>query len=444
MATSIAIQSEVPINSTRLASMAPDGRHLLAYVSSFVTGVYRQDVAALDTETGELRIVVEDGSWALVVSGKYLVFTRRDALMAAPIDTETLELQAGPVAIMDGLWSTGPWTGGSFSVSPSGELLYPAGGVQGSDRQLMEVDREGSATLWSPERLLFNTVLVSPDRRRLATQVDNIAEGDALLQIRVSELDSPRLVTVGSEPGRDCTNAAWSPDSTRLAYDCIGKDSAVLLVSDVDSGGPAQELYQVEEPDRFELIGIAAGGERILIQQWPGEGDRILMSVPDGASEGGAEPRALELEETDWTGGKLSPDGRWLAYLSRQTGRRELFVREVADGTRVGPRQLVASDIDVLLTWSMELEPGRYELLASQLGKLVSIEIETQPAVRILQPVETGLDPIAHGIMAASGLGEDRWMMVQATDTEFGAADLRLVLNWTSGLEKYLQASGGS
>ena len=144
------------------------------------------------------------------------------------------------------------------------------------------------------------------------------------------------------------------------------------------------------------------------------------------------------MEETAWTVGGLSPDGQWLAYLSRETGRRELFVREVIDGTRVGPRQLVAPDIQTVVTWSKGQERGRYELLAIQLGELVSIAIETQPSLRILQANDTGLDPVALGLRAASGLSVDRWMIVQAPDTGQGAAELRLVLNWTAELRRKL------
>jgi WD40 repeat protein len=434
--TTLPIQSEIPISSARLASVAPDGRHLLVYVASFVSGAYRQDVAALDTGTGELRIVVEDGAWAVVLADGNLLFGRRDALMAAPIDVDTLELTAGPAAIMDGLWAEGPWTGGTFNLSSRGDLLYPAGGVQGVAHQLMVLDRQGGVTPWSPERLPFNSVRISPDGRRLASQVDNIVEGDALLQIRVSEVGQPRLVTVGSEPGRDCTNAEWAPDSQRLAYDCVGSDSNVLLLRDLEASGPPQTLYQVEDPDHFQLIGFSADGERVLLQQWSGEGDRSLVSVPAGPGAAASEAETLEMEERAWTVGGLSPDGRWLAYLSRETGRRELFIREVIDGTRVGPRHLVAADIEAVVTWSKGQESGTYELLAIQLGRLVSITIETQPSLRIMQATDTGRDPVALGLMSASGLARDRWMIVQAPDTEKGAAELRLVLNWTAGLQQ--------
>jgi hypothetical protein len=111
----------------------------------------------------------------------------------------------------------------------------------------------------------------------------------------------------------------------------------------------------------------------------------------------------------------------------------------VIDGTRVGPRHLVAADIETVVTWSKGQERGKYEILAIQLGTLVAIEIETQPTLRILQATDTGLDPVALGLSAASGLSEDRWMIVQVPDTEQGAADLRLVLDWTAGLRRQLE-----
>ena len=439
--TLLPIQSERPVYSMRLSTAVPDGRHLFVYIASFVSGAYRQDVGVLDTETGNLRIVVDDASWAVSLPSGNLLYSRRDTLMAAPFDMERLRLTAGPISIMDGLWATGPWTGGTFNLSANGDLLYPAGEVQGVSNQLAVLTREGTVIPWSEVRLAFNSVWISPDGRRLATQVDNIAEGDALLQIRVSDIDRPRLVTVGSEPGRDCDRAAWSPDSLRLAYTCVGQEATALFVRNMDEAGPADTVFEVSDPTHFELIGFSSDGARILLQHWAGEGDRELVSVPARADEKAAEARVIPMEETEWTEQLLSPDGRWLAYISRQTGRRELYIREVIQGTAVGPRALVASGIDSVMTWSKGQPDGRYELLASRSEKLVSIETQTQPNLRIGQPVDTGLDPFALGILSASGLSDGRLMIVRAPDTQIGAAELRLVLNWAEGLRRHLTAS---
>ena len=121
-----------------------------------------------------------------------------------------------------------------------------------------------------------------------------------------------------------------------------------------------------------------------------------------------------------------------------------IMTRRAAHAIHVAARDLFQADIEFVGTWSKGQPRGTYELLAVQLGKLVSIRIETQPSFRITQTVETGLDPVALGLISASGLSADRWMIVKAPDTELGAADLRLVLNWTAGLKKHLQEKKAS
>ena len=438
--STVAIQSETPVFSANYLTMGPAGQHLLASIASLASGVYRQDVGLIDTETGVLRILVEDGTVSRALPSGQLVFSRRGTLMAAGLDLERLELTSGPVSLMDGLWAEGLWTGGTFDISTRGDLLYPAGEVQGVSNRLAILSHDGVVTSWSDDRLNFNTVMVSPDGKRLATQVDNVAEGDALLQIRMSDVDDPRLTTVGSEPGRDCASAAWSPDSRLLAYDCSGNESTVLYVRDIDSGRASQAVYEVSDPDRFNLIGFAEDG-RVLLQRWTGEGRRELVSVPSKAAQEPVEPVLLELEETEWAPGGVSPDGRWLAYISRQTGRRDLFIREVPDGNGIGPRYLVASDISLLAAWSKNATEGGYTVLALQNDTLVTISLQTRPTVRAGQPLDSGIDDVALGAVSFATLSTDSWMIVQTPDTNRGSDELRLVLNWTQRLESRLASA---
>ena len=439
--STVAIQSEIPVFSANYLSITPDGRHLLASIASFASGAYRQDVGLIDTESGVLRILVEDGTMARALPSGQLVFSRRGNLMAVAIDLEQLEVEGGAISLMDGLWSEGLWTGGSFAISSRGDLLYPAGDIQGVENRLAVLSRDGVVTSWSDDRLNFNQVTVSPDEQRLATQVDNVGEGDALLQIRISDIENPRLTTVGSEPGRDCNNAAWSPNSQLLAYDCSGNESINLFIRDIGNGGPAENVYETTDPVRFTLIGFTSEGSRLLLQQWTGEGSRSLVSIPSRVDGQPVEPTSLTLEESQWTAGEVSPDGHWWAYISNQTGRRDLFIREVLDGTDLGPRHLVASDIQYLAAWSQGPDVGEYEMLARQFGTLVAIEIQTRPTVRIGQPIDSGLDPVALGVVWTTAFSPAAWMIVQAPDTDSGADELRLVLNWSQRLATHMASA---
>lgn len=80
-------------------------------------------------------------------------------------------------------------------------------------------------------------------------------------------------------------------------------------------------------------------------------------------------------------------------------------------------------------------------MLAAQLDSMVTIGIQTRPTVRIGQPVDSGLDAVALGVVWTSAFSPDAWMIVQAPDTNDGADELRLVLNWTQRLESHLASA---
>jgi hypothetical protein len=131
----------------------------------------------LDTENGSVKRLVDHASHPVFSPTGHLLFTRGDTLLAAPFDLARLEVTGGARTVAGGIWSSGAYTGGSVDVSPDGHLLYPAGEVQGPNRELVIADRNGTTTQWSEEKLEYNIVSVSPDGRRVAVQVDNVGQG---------------------------------------------------------------------------------------------------------------------------------------------------------------------------------------------------------------------------------------------------------------------------
>ena len=337
--------------------------------------------------------------------------------------------------MLDGLWSDGAYTGGKFSVSASGDLLYVAGRVQGMSRFLAILDRNGEATTWSDDRLDFDSVWVSPDGRRLAVQVDNISEGDALLQIRVSDFERPRLVTVGAQPGKDCGSATWSTDSRSIAYLCWDEKVTTLYATPIQGASSPRLLLEESAPIALELAGVAAGDASVLLLRLEADGSMQLVSVPF-QPPAGSDPtvQRIPMEEQDWSRPALSPDGRWLAYIANEAGKRGLFVREVLGETSVGPRILASAKIGAAALWSKSMRAGRYELLFDYEGQHFSVEVVTEPSVQISESRKLDYDPFFLGIRSVDSLPDGRLVIVRAPDTELGSSELRLFLNWTQRL----------
>jgi len=417
----------------------PGGRHALFHVASFESGEYVQNAGVLDLETGEQRKLIDHASFPVYAPSGHLVFGRGETLLAAPFDLERLEVTGGAQSVSGGLWSLGLWTGGSVSISASGDLLYPAGGVQGHSRYLALVTRDGDSTTWSQDRLAFNNISVSPDGRRVAVQVDNIGEGDALLQIRVSDFDRPRFATVGAVPGKDCGSAAWSPSSRLLAYECSDRQAGELYVTTVEGARSTAPLLRIQIPTNMHAVGFSADDSHAYVHRHLEGGANEVVAV---ALEGQGDPdqagQVIAADEERWTAMSISSDGHFVAYVSDESGRRAIFVRRFESNTTLGPRTLAASDA-TRPTWGKNVRDGRYELLFARETRTFSMDFMTRPTPRFSEPREHAIDPFVLGVQDAATLPDGRFMIIRAPDTEVGASELRLVLGWTQELARRVQ-----
>jgi serine/threonine-protein kinase len=411
------------------------GRYVLAHAPSFETGEYQQNAILLDTENGSVKRLVDHASHPVFSPTGHLLFTRGDTLLAAPFDRDRLEVTGGARTVARGIWSSGAYTGGSVDVSPDGHLLYPAGEVQGTNRDLVIVGRNGTTTQWSDEKLEYNRVSVSPDGRRVAVQVDNVGQGDALLEIRVSSLDRSRFVTLVSMQGRDCTEPTWSADSRRLAYRCTGSDVQEVYATTDGLEPRPDPVFRVPAPKQLRLIGFLPGETHLLAWIFQEDGTGELVSVALGSAQApGDAGRRVPVEETRLDNRLLTPDGRWLVYSTSRSGSRsEFFVRRVESAESLGPR-VAASVVGDLVAWSKTVRNGSYELLFERDSRLHVVEFAAGPDPTFGEPVVLDVDLAVLDFADMDLLPDGRLMMIRMPDSERGAAELRLVLNWTRDL----------
>ena len=433
----VEIQSDTPPLDFEATDSLENGRYVLGHLASFDTSEYQQNAVLVDSESGTLKQLVDHASHPVLAPSGHLLFTRGDTLLAAPFDLSRLEITGGAQTVASGIWASGAWTGGIVDVSPGGHLLYGGGEVQGPTRELVIVTRDGVVTPWSDEKLEYNEVSVSPDGRRVGVQVDNIGQGDALLQIRVSDYDRPQFVTVVSIPGRDCTAPSWSTDSKILAYQCLGDDVREIYVTTEKLAAQPDPVFSVQTPTELRLVGFLAGDAHLLawVSQEDGTGEFVSIPLDSGDAPQSSGKR-LALEEKRLEPRALTPDGRWLIYSASQGGgRREFFVRRVESATSLGPRIPVFANAEGVV-WGKTVHGGTYELFFERDSRLHSVEFVTEPTPRFSEAVAHDADFYRLGSAGADALPDGRLMMIRAPDTERGAAELRLVLHWTRELAR--------
>ena len=316
-------------------------------------------------------------------SGHLLFGTPDGVLMAVPIDPATAELTgfALPVAEDLALSESGL---ASYAVSESGTLIYAIG--SSTELRLFEpvwVTRSGDAELVDPS-WRFD---VRPDNHALrlapdGEQVALVAELDGNLDIWIKHLPNGPFERLTSDDERE-VRPAWSPDGQFVSYSKEPSGaSADLWQSRPDGTGGPELLVDHDE-------------ERSVYQaQWSPDGEWLVFRTGASAVQGlglrdirafhlGVDSAAIPLIATAAFGEfdpALSPDGRWLAYSSNQTGRNEVYVSPFpnVDASRL----TVSTSGGQSPLWA---HSGSELFFVDADGRLVAAEVETAPEFRVLE-----------------------------------------------------------
>jgi serine/threonine protein kinase/Tol biopolymer transport system component len=309
----------------RLPRVLPGGREVLFTVMPFTWGV-RAQVEVVSVDTGERKVVIEDAADARYLWTGHLVFVRQGVLMAAPFDLSRLELASSPVPVLEGVaqalnWGSDNLNSGAaqFTVSDSGLLAYGSGGiVTDQPIELVLVGEDGrTEPLPGFDRPLVSPQLhFSPDGRQLAF---NEQARSGLLWLFDVERQTFRALSDRGMAG----SPRWSPDGTRLA---VGWSEA----------GPLQ-LWVVPASGRGDWVRLTEGETMAWSPSWSPDGSTLAF-VRDGLAAdillyrfetGDIIP--LLASPADERGPESSPDGRWLAYQSNESGRSEVYVTSFPD-----------------------------------------------------------------------------------------------------------------
>ena len=298
-------------------SALPDGRGVL-FVITRNQNPAAADIAVLDLRTGKHKVLTHGLRAAYVAPGYLLYVADGGALMAAPFDLGALELRGEGVALTGGVSVRGN-SRSDVSVSTAGTLLYASGNTMGLKRELVWVTREGNATpvdpSWNAD--IGGRPALSPDGRTVAVAIGT----PGTRQVWVKQLDrgpASRVSDLGIVP-------AWSPDGRSLTY--LTADGAWHVPAD-GSALPSR-LWTTNGP--ASSMSITRDGKWIVYAL---HGDLYARRT-----DGDTTTRLLVSDPGTQYVPNVSPDGRWLAYTSDETGMLQVYVRPFPDA-KVAKRQV--------------------------------------------------------------------------------------------------------
>jgi dipeptidyl aminopeptidase/acylaminoacyl peptidase len=261
----------------------------------------------------------------LYVPSGWLMWTRASALVAQRLNLQRRELEGNTETVANPVGFDGINLEGAFSVSATGLVAYRASASRAF--QLRWIDQTGKQlTVASPDRdSSFANPHISPDGRRIAVQRGAFGSADLWL------LEGARLSRFTFDSAGD-NDPVWSPDGRRVVFDSNRKGKRDLYIKSIDAG---QEELILESPHDKIATDWSRDGRFVLYHT--NESDWDLWVLP---LEGDRRPREFLKTEFSERWAQFSPDGRWIAYTSNETGRYEIYIRPFVQGAATGPAEV--------------------------------------------------------------------------------------------------------
>ena len=279
-------------------------------------------IAVQSISSGERRVLWEGGSDARYLPTGHLVYASEDVLYGIAFDIDGLEVVGGPVSLIEGIARAAAGPGGTtaaanYGVSAGGSLVYLAGGGATTSRQLVWVDRQGNEELVAAEPREYLALRLSPDGGRAAVVTSDDGNQDVLIYDLAR--DTPTRFTF--DGGVD-NFPVWSPDGDRVAFTSSRDGALQVFWKAADGTGEAERL--------------TTGATAQISSSWSPDGTMMVLAeqhaetafdVAGVSMDGDGATESLLQTEFGETYPEVSPDGRWLAYRSNESGQPEVYVR---------------------------------------------------------------------------------------------------------------------
>ena len=354
--------------SHRFPQVLPGGHAVLFTLATSTTESWDDaSVAVAAMRTGEYKIVLKGGSDARYSPTGHLVYARGGALHAVTFDLEKLEVTGQPVPVLPGVMTSVASGQAEFALAENGSLVYAPGLSRTKDRRVVWVDRDGRVEPLIETPRPFIALGLSPDGRFLALQVHTCIDSIWLYEIARGTLT--RWTTEW-----DNFTPAWAPSGREIAFASARGSALNLYKHGVDGVGEAKRLTtndHTQFPTSWSPDGAVLAFEDNAVETGV---DIWMLSISgDPAPEPFLHGRANEM----WPA--FSPNGRWIAYQSDETGQFEVYVRRFPGG---GGMRQVSTEGGAFPIWN----PNGKELFYLSGDKMMAVVVETEGELVLGRP----------------------------------------------------------
>jgi eukaryotic-like serine/threonine-protein kinase len=416
-------------SSHRWPEFLPGGKAVLFAAGQAAGNWINTQVAVQLVGTGERRNLIQGGTSPHYALSGHLVYVQGGSLMAVPFDPQRLTVVGAAAPVVEGVMQSPVSGGAQYSFSATGSLVYVSGGVHAAQNRLVWVNRNGTEQpLAAPARAYLNPRL-SPDGQRVAV---GITEQDS--QVWLYDLSRETLTRFTFE-GNSNQYPVWKPDGKRIAFQSNKEGVPNLFWQLADGSGALERLTTSE--DTQTANSWSPDGQLAFIEINPTTGWDIWVLQMGGPSAGTEQARkALAFLRTPFneSAPRFSPDGRWLAYVSDESGRFEIYVQPYPGP---GGKWQISTEGGTEPVWN----PNGRELFYRSGDKMMAVDIATQPSFaagkpKVLFAGQYVPTPVTFPNYDVSPDGQ-RFLMLKPSDAaEAAPTQINVVLNWFEELKQ--------
>ena len=407
-------------DSHRWPLFLPDGKHFLYLATSFtgrksVDGIF---VGSLDSK--EKRFVVDATANAAYVAPGYLLFYRDRTLMAQPFDLKQLALTGEATIVVSEIQFLPQVKRALFGASDNGLLVTQSAGAAALSRPTW-FDRKGNALSTVGKADVYGNVFLSPDGRSVA--VDKTDIGSLNIDLWTYELQRDSAKRLTFDPAIDAL-PIWSPDGSRLVF-ASNRDLPFNLYLKASDGSQEEKSIFRDEVRKFPND-WSRDGKYILYNRG---GDLWSLTFPEFQSSLFLKANAVIRN------GQFSPDGKWVAYSSNETGKWEIYVTSFPEAR--GKWQ-VSSGGGEQPRWRGD---GKELFYLAPDGKMMAVAVTTGANFDAGTPVtlfqSTPRQPVlVYDLFVYDVSRDGQRFLINTPEKQVEAAPMSLILNWTAMLNK--------
>ncbi len=410
------------LDKSELSSRWPEflpGAKAVLFAASTVAGWSTPQVSLYRLDTGERRNLISGGTGPYYAPTGHLLYVQGGTLMAVPFDLQRMSVTGAPVPVVEGVMQSVSNGVAQYSVSENGSLVYVPGGTLGGQHTLVWVDRRGAEQPLPAPPHGYRAPRISPDGKRIAVVLDDLG-GHAWTY----DLARGTLTRLTFEAGGTNT-VAWTRDGKRLAFNSGAPPN--LFWQAADGSGKAERLTTSENqqnPISWSPDGQALGYMELdPATSW----DVWVLRLSDRKAQPFLRTASYE------TVPQFSPDGRWLAYVSDESGRYEVYVQPYPGP---GGKWQISTDGGTEPVWN----PNGRELFYRIGPKMMAVDITTQPGFSAgkSRMLFEGPYPSLVATVPSYDVSPDgqRFLMLKASEQSQAITQINVVQNWSEELKR--------